>query len=79
MHGTACLLSLRFATVYSEQPARQNWRMRLYVDFHLLLAPGAPSNLHAYALSETSIKVMWSKPADPNGVITGYTVRPMNI
>ena len=38
------------------------------------LVPGPVSNLSYNITSDTSAKIMWSEPEEPNGVITGYDV-----
>ena len=38
------------------------------------LVPGPVSNLSYQITSDTSAKIMWSEPEEPNGVITGYDV-----
>ena len=36
--------------------------------------PGPVSNLSYQITSDTSVKIMWSEPKEPNGNITGYDV-----
>ena len=36
--------------------------------------PGPVSNLSYRITSDTSAKIIWSEPEEPNGIITGYDV-----
>ena len=36
--------------------------------------PGPPSSVYFPEVTETSVRIAWSEPREPNGVITGYRV-----
>jgi len=40
----------------------------------IVLVPGPPSFVYFPVVNETSVRVAWKEPREPNGVITGYRV-----
>ena len=48
----------------------KKWLLKILLPIPLV--PGPVSNLSYQITSDTSAKIMWSEPEEPNGVITGY-------
>ena len=50
----------------------KKWLLKILLPIPLV--PGPVSDLSYQITSDTSAKIMWSEPEEPNGVIHGYDV-----
>lgn len=63
-----------FPAASKKCPGRIELKCRLHTVFCFFLVPGIPEKIKALAMTADSIKVTWSRPAEPNGNIVKYNI-----